>query len=71
MVEIESRTKEKVLIRTLHPGCAWGIYLTPPLGEIRSYDRRAGLTLHNDSVLYLIPDADRIGELVVSIVPAL
>jgi hypothetical protein len=62
-VEIESCTGEKVPIRTLPAG------LTP--AEIRTYDRRAGLTLDNDPVLYLIPDADRIGESVVSILPAL
>lgn len=70
-VEIESRTGEKVLIRTLPAGLPPAEFICRLPGGIPTYDRRAGLTLHNDPVLYLIPDADRKGESVVSIVPAL
>jgi len=70
-VEIDSRTGEKVVIRTLPAGCRLRNLFAAFAGGIPTYDRRAGLTLHNDPVLYLIPDADRKGESIVSIVPAL
>lgn len=70
-VEIESRTGEKASSELCLRGCRLRNLFDAFAAGIPTYDRRAGLTLQNDPVLYLIPDADRKGESVVSIVPAL